>query len=825
MKARKRGKNKAMLHGTIPFHVWLKEQRKANDLTQRDLAGSIGCSIVTIKKWEAGELRPSKDLAEILAAHFSIPLEERAAFVWFARSGGHLASDAGRPGTASSNSKSERAPWQIQINPHNNLPAPPNAFVGRGNEVTEVRELLHRPGVRLLTLSGPPGIGKTRLSLQVASELLAEPEDGLFKDGIYFVGLAPVSDRELFVSSIARVLDVKERVGHALLEDLKSALRDKKMLLVLDNFEQVVSAAPLLAEILSAAPHLKVIVTSREVLHIYGEHDYPMTSLGLPSRDGAVIAEDLLQYDAVRLFMERATSIKPDFKLAGENAPAIAEICIRLDGLPLAIELAAVQVKALPPDAIVARLESRLDLLVGGPRDLPGRQQTLRGAIDWSYDLLDEQERKLFRSLSVFVGGCTPEGVEAVAQLDYRADSHALDSLVNKSLLRREVRSGRDARFTMLETIREYALSRLAEANTGESSEIDMVRHRHAAYFLDLAERAEANLRGPEQMLWMARLEQEHDNFRAALQACRDLGDSETGLRLAAALWRFWQTRGYLSEGREQLIAMLSMSGKSAKDRSGSANFLKLRAKVLNGAGVFALMQGDYGSATPLYEESLEIYRQLSDKAGMASTLNNLANVAYYHKEFEAAVSMHEQTLAIYQELGDSAGVSKSLNNLAIVVRSQGDYARAHSLIARSLQLKRDAGDKEGVSNALNNLAEVTQMQGDYTAARALFAESLALRMELGNKRGMAETLEGLANVNALLGMVEPAARLWGAAEALREAIGTPLLSTDLDGYEREVAAARSRADAATWSAAWAEGQAMSPAQAIHYALSSSGVV
>jgi non-specific serine/threonine protein kinase len=488
--------------------------------------------------------------------------------------------------------------------------------------------------------------------------------------------------------------------------------------------------------------------------------------------------------------------------------------------LPLAIELAAVQVKALSPDAIVARLESRLDLLVGGPRDLPGRQQTLRAAIDWSYDLLDEQERMLFRSLAVFVGGCTLEGVIAIARHGYGADPHVLDALVSKSLLRRDVKPGGEVRFTMLETIREYALSRLAVTPIGSGDESDVIRHRHAVYYLDLAERAEANLRGPDQMLWMARLEEEHDNFRAALQECRKLGDSETGLRLAAALWRFWQTRGYLSEGREQLLSMLSLPLKRTTNEEESVDFLKLRAKVLNGAGVFALMQGDYGSATPLYEESLEIYRQLRDKAGMASTLNNLANVAYYHKEFEAAVSMHEQTLAIYEELGDRAGVSKSLNNLAIVVRSQGDYARAHSLIAKSLQLKRDAGDKEGVSNALNNLAEVTQLQGDYTTARALFQESLALRMELGNKRGMAETLEGLANVNTLLGMVEPAARLWGAAEALREAIGTPLLSTDLDGYEREVAAARSRTDAVTWSEAWAEGQAMSPAQAIDYALS-----
>jgi predicted ATPase/transcriptional regulator with XRE-family HTH domain len=805
-----------MVGAKVPFHVWLKEQRRALDLTQKDLAQRIGCSVVTVKKWESGELRPSKDLAEILAGHFSIPSEQRSAFVRFARS----TAAGNRTRSTGVSSHVDRTPWQSLTGLHNNLPAPPNAFIGRGLEVAAVRELLHRSGVRLLTLSGPPGIGKTRLSLEVAAELLADPEDSLFEDGIYFVGLASIKDPELFVSGVARALGLKESVGQSLLEDLKGFLRSKRILLILDNFEQVVSAAPTLAEILSAAPQLKAIVTSRETLHIYGEHDFPMLPLGLPSRSQAASAESLLEYDAIRLFIERAISIKPDFKLTGENARAISEICIALDGLPLAIELAAVHARTLSPHALLARLESRLKLLVGGPRDLPARQQTLRGAIDWSYDLLAEDERILFRYLSIFVGGCTLDAVEAVAAspaADQKGVSAVLASLVNKSLVRQEAKPDGDARFVMLETIQEYAREKLEE-----HSEAEKLRRLHAQHFLGLAQQAEPLLRGPEQMAWMKRLQEEHDNFRAALRAYKEAKDMENGLRLAAALWRFWHTRGYLTEGREHLVSLLSLASDTDKDSAEDAALQELRAKVLNGAGVFALTQADYESATPLFEESLAIYDTLGNKAGMANTLNNLANVAYYREDFGTAISIHEQGLAIYEELGDKAGVSKSLNNLAIVLRSRGDYASAGSLLRRSLQIKREVGDKEGISSVLNNLAEVAQVQGDYEVARSMFEESLALRLELGNKRGMAETLEGLANVDALLGRVESSARLWGAAEALREAIGTPLLSTDLDGYQREVAAALSRADQAVWTAAWAAGRMMSPEQAIGYALSAS---
>jgi predicted ATPase len=630
------------------------------------------------------------------------------------------------------------------------------------------------------------------------------------------VGLAPIKDPELFVSGVARALGLKESVGQPLLEDLKGFLRSKRILLILDNFEQVVSAAPILAEILSAAPQLKAIVTSRETLHVYGEHDFPMLPLGLPSRGQVASTQSLLEYDAIRLFVERAISVKPDFKLTGENAPAISEICIALDGLPLAIELAAVHARTLSPHALLARLESRLKLLVGGPRDLPARQQTLRGAIDWSYDLLDEEERILFRHLSIFVGGCTLDAVEAIAaspDVGQKGGSEVLALLVNKSLVRQDGK----ARFVMLETIQEYAREKLKEH--GEAGKL---RRQHALYFLDLAQQAEPLLRGPEQTAWMKRLEEEHDNFRAALRTYKEAQDMENGLRLAAALWRFWHTRGYLTEGREHLLSVLSLPRKADDDAAEDAALQELRAKVLNGAGVFALMQADYASATPLFEESLAIYDTLGNKAGMANTLSNLANVAYYREDFAAAVSIHEQGLAISEELGDKAGVSKSLNNLAIVLRSRGDYASAGSLLRRSLQIKREVEDKEGISSVLNNLAEVAQVQGDYEGARCMFEESLALRLELGNKRGMAETLEGLANVDALLGRVESAARLWGAAEALREAIGTPLLSTDLDGYQREVAAALSRADPAAWPAAWAEGRMMSPEQAIGYALSAS---
>ncbi|HYP39583.1 MAG TPA: tetratricopeptide repeat protein [Chloroflexia bacterium] len=800
-----------MVGAKVPFHIWLKEQRKALDLTQKDLAQRIGCSTVTVKKLEAGELRPSKELATILAQHFGISGEQQQSFVQFARDGTGKSVQPDRGLSA----LSESTPWERLGRVPNNLPAPPNAFIGRRAEVEAVQVLLQRQGVRLITLTGPPGIGKTRLSLEVAAELAAGSGSSLFADGVYFVLLAPVRDQDLLVPTIARALGVRESADFPLIESLKAHLRSKKMLLILDNFEQIVSAGPVLAGILAAAPRLKAVVTSREVLHIYGEHDFSMRRLSLPQAKETPSTESLLQYDAVKLFIERATSAKLDFSLTLENATAISEICGRLDGLPLAIELAAGHVKTLPVDTLLERLESRLALLVGGPRDLPLRQQTLRGAIAWSYDLLDVRERTLFRLMSVFVGGCTYEAVESIAgELEDPSLRDTLASLADKSLLRQEAGSSQELRYVMLETIREYATERLME-----SGEAPTAYRLHGVYFMALAERAASELRGPAQSEWMVRLEEEHDNFRAALHTCAQSNDSETALRLASALWHFWHMRGYLTEGREHLSAVLSIPEGGLGDGTDKVGLAVLRAKVLNGAGVFALMQGDHTSATSLYEQSLFISRRSGDKAGIASTLSNLGSLAYYQEDMDKARSLYEESLALYRDLGEAGGMSKSLNNLAIIMRGQGYYGEASALLGESLAMKREAGDKEGISSVLNNMAEVAQLQGDLEWARELFEESLTLRVELGNKRGMAETLEGLANVNALLGMVERAVRLWGAAEALREVIGSPLLSTDRNEYDREVAAARLNLGETFWSVAWSEGRAMSPQQAAAYAL------
>ncbi|MFQ5794790.1 MAG: BTAD domain-containing putative transcriptional regulator [Candidatus Bipolaricaulia bacterium] len=496
----------------------------------------------------------------------------------------------------------------------NNLPIPLTRFIGRDKERAVVQVRLLDEEMRLLTLTGPGGTGKTRLGLQVVADLIDH-----FEDGACFVDLAPISDPGLVVSTIAQTLGVKEAEGRPLLDILKASLRGKQMLLVLDNFEQVVAAAPQVVELVAACPQLKVLVTSREPCHVRGEHVFPVPPLALPGSDGKrpLAIERLTQYEAVRLFIERAVAVKPDFAVTDENAPAVAEICIRLDGLPLAIELAAARIKLLSPQALLARLGNRLKLLTGGARDLPACQQTLRDTIDWSYDLLNTGERTLFERLSVFVGGGTLEAAEAVCigadNLELKMDIlDGLASLVDKNLLRRKEQADGEPRFLILETIREYGLERL-EA----SGESEAIRRTHADYYLALAEQAEPKLEGPDQRMWLDRLEVEHDNLRAALVWFEQNGEAEAELRLGGALWGFWHMRGYLSEGRRWLEGALA----KGEDRDVSAS---VRAKALHGAGVLTHEQGDYERATVLYEESLDLRRELGDKPGVAILLSNL---------------------------------------------------------------------------------------------------------------------------------------------------------------------------------------------------------
>jgi predicted ATPase/class 3 adenylate cyclase len=679
----------------------------------------------------------------------------------------------------------------------NNLPLQPTLLVGRDREVEECCELLRREDVWLLTLTGPGGIGKTRLGLQIAAEVLDH-----FADGAFFISLAPLTDPELVPITIAHTLGVREQGSKPLVETLKDHLADKQMLLMLDNFEQVLETAPLVAELLDASLQLKVMVTSRTPLRLVVEHEYPVPPLSLPARTGLTGTragpDGLSQYEAVALFVARAQAANPGFKMTPENAAAVAEICNRLDGLPLAIELAAARAKILSPQAMLARLAeahgsagagASLKLLTGGRVDLPLRQQTMRNTIDWSYSLLKESERILFRRLAVFVGGCTLEAAEAVAApgvptgvgdrgsgvgvfteagisdpkpLTSDKGSPAPDpqpplagahtpidvlegigSLLDKNLLRQEEAFGQP-RFWMLQTIREYALERLRES--GEEEEL---RRRHVDFYLELAEQGARESRGRQQVAWLDRLEREHDNVRSELEwKAPGAFAAEIRLRLAGAMWMFWWRRGYLSEGRQRLAEALAEADDSnarpplATER---ARRLSSRARALYGAGYLAFLQGDYAEARELFEQSLALYKEVGDKWGIATVLTGMGHEANQRGDLKATGDYFEESLAIRKELGDRLGTATALNNLALSAAGQGDYDSARDRLEECLAIFRELGDKWGITFSLNNLSLVARAQEDYDHARSFVKESLAIRVELGDRLGIAYCVVGIA--------------------------------------------------------------------------------
>jgi predicted ATPase/class 3 adenylate cyclase len=609
------------------------------------------------------------------------------------------------------------APLVNAHRPPHNLPAAMTPLLGRDDDVARIRDLLGRDESRLVTLTGPGGVGKTRLALQVALDLLDR-----FSDGVFLVPLASISDPALVISAMAQALGLQESGGRSVEDTVSGYLHGKHLLLVLDNFEQILPAAPLVADLLVACPTIRALVTSRAALHLRGERGVAVSPLAYPDAGWSPTVEAMSQYPAVALFDQRAIDVREDFALDAEAATAVAEICRRVDGLPLGIELAAAQVRLFTPQALLSRLERRLPLLTGGARDLPERQRTLRDTIAWSYDLLGEAERWLFRRLSVFVGGFTLESSEALCDPDRTLEISALDglaSLIAQSLVRRHDGPRGESRFTMLETIREHGLERLAAG--GEEAD---VRQSHAVYCLGLAERAAPELYGQAQVSWLARLETEHNNMREALRWLAERGDTVTGLRLSTALWRFWQIRGHHTEGRSWVEQMLGpVGGGECTDPPA----LTLRAAALHGLGALLTHQGNYAAARSVLEESLDICHRVGDEGGMAWSLNGLGWVAIAEGDFTTARSLHGSSLAIARRLGDRRSCASSLNGLGWSAIMQGDHDQARILLDESLVIGRDLGDKRGITNSLVHLGWLAQAQGDHPLARDFVKESLVI--------------------------------------------------------------------------------------------------
>ena len=689
--------------------------------------------------------------------------------------------------------------------PSHNLPLELSSFVGREKELAEVQRLLEN--TRLLTLTGSGGCGKTRLALAAAGELV----EG-FEDGVWMVELASLADPALVPHSVASTLGVREQPGRTPTGTLSDHLRIRKILLVLDNCEHLVEACAELAEaLLRACPELRVLATSREALGIPGEVAWLVPSLSLPDIRRLPDIESLARYESAHLFVERTAAVKPTFELTEQNAEAVAQVCYRLDGIPLAIELAAARAKVLPVEQIADRLDDSFALLSAGGRTAMPRHKTLHATMDWSHELLPDEERALLRRLSVFAGGFSLEAAESVCVgVDLERDGvlDLLSHLVDKSLVTAQEESG-EARYRLLETVRQYGSEKL-----WESGEAEQVRERHAGYYLALAEEAEPELKGERQVAWLERLERERDNLRASMDWLLGRGRSEEAARFGWALWLFWGIRAHFAEGRRSMEQALSAEGNASMPATA-------RAKALYVAGMMANYQGDHGSAESLVEESLGLFKKHGDKLGTAYALSNAGFAANGQGHHQRAIILIEESVDLFLEVGEKWGAAIELGFLAVAWRNRGDHGRAKWLAERGLALSREVGERQTITAALYTLAILAQAERDYERARDLFEEGLELSAELGNEADVAHCLEGLASIAGAEGRIVRAARLWGAEEALLEKIETAVYTyvPDRALHGSRVADARARLDEEAFAAAWAEGRTMTAEQAIEYAL------
>jgi predicted ATPase/DNA-binding CsgD family transcriptional regulator/DNA-binding XRE family transcriptional regulator/Tfp pilus assembly protein PilF len=833
----------------LPFGDWLRQHRRALDVTQRAVAQHVGCSVEAIRKIEAGRLRPSRQLAERLAMALSIPPAARNAFHQFAR--GHIDAVPHELTRVAATALIAHQPTRLRT-----LPVPLTSFIGRTEEIAALRTTILQDSVRLLTIIGPPGVGKTRLGLQLASDIAHT-----FADGVAFVALAPATDATQVLDIIAKAVGLHETGAQPLLDTLLAALQDKELLLVLDNFEHVMSAASVIATLLEQAPQLKVIVTSRIALHLHGEYEFSVSPLALPEPQEVDSVDILSRYASINLFLERARAVKHDFTLDMTNAHAVADICRRLDGLPLAIELAASRSNVLTPQALLRHLDQRLPFLIVRVINGEERHQTLRGAIAWSYDLLSPAQRMVFRRLGVFVGGCT---FDAITELWNNIDKHAhaihseneggarhtidvldtLTALVEHSLLQQTVDSDGEPRFTMLETTREFAIEQL------EAEGERLIGHQqHAAYYLQLAELAEPQVQGPEQERWIERLAREQANLRAALYWSLTT-DAALALRLVGALCRFWHIRGDFNEGRRWLHQALEQA---------SAAPASVRACALSWAGVMAFMQDDYAQASASFDACLALEREIGNTSKIARVLANQGLVAYWQSAFDLATIRFQESLALFREVDDVNGITSVLRYIGMLCLNQGQADHAITALTESLALARSLNHTFKVAMTLNMLGRAALFRGDYAQAAVFLDESLALNRQVGNKVGIARSLlyqgrvalgqgctthaalllgeslhvfrttgdrEGIATaLEACAGIALAhretvrATRICGAAATIRAVIGAQPLPADQAYYDDVIRVLRQRLGAALFDAAWIAGSVLSLDRAIAEAL------